>query len=105
MSPNDWNNGALNDVADLSITGGTPDPAPASSSVTTDSVPTYTDTTNISTLSLHDALPISVTETLPGANTGSYDTILVCDNGASPDAGGTFTVTAAMVATIGSAHV
>src|SRR5205085_2138379 len=41
---------------------------------------------------------VTVAESLPGANTGSYHTTLSCDNDATPDENGTFTVTAAMVA-------
>ena len=94
-----WNNGATGDSADLSITGGVTDPATATSTVTTATGSTFTDTTNQAATAVHTGDQVTVTEDLPAANTGSYDTTLACDNGAQPDADGTFTVTAAMVAT------
>jgi len=94
-----WNNGAIGDSADLSITGGSPDPATATSTVTTGTGPSFTDTTNQAAAAIKTGDTVTVAEDLPGANTGSYDTILTCDNGAQPDAQDTFTVTAAMVAT------
>ena len=94
-----WNNGATGDSADLSITGGLTDPATATSTVTTATGSTFTDTTNQATTAVHTGDKVTLTEDLPAANTGSYDTTLTCDNGAQPDADGTFTITAAMVAT------
>jgi LPXTG-motif cell wall-anchored protein len=93
-----WKKGAIGDSADLSITGGSPDPATATSTVTTDTGPTFTDTTNQASAAVQTGDQVTVSEDLPGANTGSYDTTLSCDNGAQPDDQGTFTVTAAMVA-------
>ena len=94
-----WNNGATGDSADLSITGGVTDPATATSTVTAATGSTFTDTTNQATTDVHTGDQVTVAEDLPGANTGSYDTTLACDNGVTPNADGTFTVTAAMVAT------
>ena len=94
-----WNNAATGDTANLSIAGGTPDPATATSTVTTTTGSTFTDTTNQAAAAVRTGDQVTVTEDLPAANTGSYDTTLACDNGAQPDADGTFTVTAAMVAT------
>src|SRR4029079_12113438 len=94
-----WNNAATADAADLTITGGTPNPATATSTVTGATGPTCTDTTNQAATAVRTGDTVTVAEDLPGLNAGSYDTTLTCDNGADPDAGGTFTVTAAMVAT------
>ena len=75
------------------------DPATATSTVTAATGSTFTDTTNQAATAVRTGDQVTVAEDLPGANTGSYDTTLACDNGATPNADGTFTVTAAMVAT------
>ena len=85
-----WNNGATGDQAELSITGGVTDPATATSTVTAATGSTFTDTTNQATTDVHTGDQVTVAEDLPGANTGSYDTTLACDNGVTPNADGTF---------------
>src|SRR6185436_4616800 len=80
-----WNNAATGDAADLTITGGTPDPATATSTVTGDTGPTFTDTTNQAAASVSTGDRVTVAEDLPAGNTGSYDTTVACDNGADPD--------------------
>src|SRR4029079_1023810 len=94
-----WNNAATGDTADLTITGGVISPATATSTVTPDTGATFTDTVNQAATAVRTGDRVTVGEDLPGANAGSYDTTVTCDNGARPDADGTFTVTAAMVAT------
>src|SRR4029079_5223786 len=94
-----WNNAATGDTADLTITGGSPDPATATSTVTTDTGPTFTDTTNQAAAAIQTGDRVTVAEDLPAGNTGSYVTTVTCDNGAHPGTDGTCTVTAAMVAT------
>ena len=89
-----WDNAATGDTADLSITGGVTDPATATSTVTAATGSTFTDTTNQATTAVHTGDQVTVTEALGPGNTGSYDTTLACDNGVTPNADGTFTVTA-----------
>ncbi len=93
-----WNNGATGDQAVLSLAGGTPDPATATSTVTDATGPTFTDEDNQAAAGVDTGDEVTVTEDLPGTNAGGYDTELTCDNGVVPDAG-TFTVTAALADT------
>ena len=79
-----WNNAATGDTADLSIAGGAPDPATATSTVTTATGSTFTDTANQAAAAVRTGDQVTLTEDLPAANTGSYDTTLACDNGATP---------------------
>src|SRR5439155_418098 len=96
--PEYWKKGATGDRANLSITGGVVGPAPATSTVTTDTGPTFTDQANQADEGVQSGGSVTVWESLPPGNTGSYDATLSCDNDATPDENGTFTVTAAMVA-------
>src|SRR5439155_21078764 len=94
-----WHNGELNSVADLSVTSGIPDPMTPRSPISTLSPYTTLYPSNQASAAVQTGDQVTVTETLPGANTGSYDTILVWNNRASPYAAGTCTLTAATSAT------
>jgi hypothetical protein len=94
-----WNNGATGDAADLTITGGLTDPAEATSTVTTASGPTFTDEDNQATTGVLTGNQVTLSETLPGTNAGSYDSSLACDHQITPGADGTFTITANLAGT------
>src|SRR4029079_13317741 len=83
-----WNNAATGDTADLTITGGTPNQATATSTVPPYTGATFTDTTNQAATAVRTGDTVTVAEDLPAANAGSYDTTLNCDNGAQPNAAG-----------------
>jgi hypothetical protein len=94
-----WSNGAAGDQADLTITGGVTSAATATSSVTTATGSTFTDTANRADTAVRTGEQVTLAESLPPSNTGSYDTTVACDHGVTPNAGGSFTVTADLAAT------
>jgi hypothetical protein len=88
-----WEDGALGDVARLSITGGETDPATATSRVTAATGSTFTDTGHRAATAVLTGDRVTVAEDLPDDNTGSYDTTLTCNHGVTPGPDGSFIVT------------
>jgi hypothetical protein len=84
-----WVNGAAGDTADLTIEGGAPSLASATSTATGASGP-ETDTVNHATATALSGSTITLAEQLGTANTGSYTSHIACDPsvGFTPGVGG-----------------
>jgi hypothetical protein len=95
-----WVNGAAGDQATLHVTGTNPDLGPLTvTSVASGATGAEIDATNRIRTGVFAGQVITVSEALLPGNTGSYDSTLDCDNGVTPDANGTFTLTAAQADT------
>ncbi|GAA1955820.1 hypothetical protein GCM10009798_13830 [Nocardioides panacihumi] len=93
-----WVNGSTNDAAALSIIGGTTTPTSATSTVTLDTGPTFTDLANQAIVPVEPGSVVDLAEVLAAANTGTYGSTIGCDNGflapPSPGRAGSFTMPA-----------
>ena len=84
----------LRESARRFVSGTKPDLGPVTATSTA-TQPTFTDTEHQIREGVFSGQHLTVTETLGAHNTGSYTTTLACDHGVTPDANGSFTLTAA----------
>ena len=94
----EWVNGATDDTADLSVTGSDPGTAGSATSTATGASGSETDTDNQANARVFSGETVDLAEVLGSGNTGTYGSIIACDQpGLTPDAngqGGTFAVPA-----------
>ena len=96
-----WVDGAAQDTAALAISGTNPTIAGAATSTATGG--TETDTINVATTLIYSGQTVQISEKLGATNTGTYTSVLTCDNGISPSptssTGGSFLVPGILPAT------
>jgi hypothetical protein len=96
-----WVDGAANDTAVLGVSGTNPAIGGAATSTATGG--TETDTVNVATTLIYSGQTVHLAETLGATNTGTYTSVLTCDNGITPiptsTTSGSFVVPGALPAT------